>query len=65
MRLSKSAATRGCGAWTTRLLFALIVFLIPGCPILLYPILWILMPAAERVDPTAAPSSTTPLTPAA
>lgn len=36
----------GMGPWTARLLFVLVLFLVPGVGVLvLYPILWILMPA--------------------
>ena len=39
----------GLGAWTTRLLFVLLLMVIPGSQILIYPVLWILMPTEERV----------------
>jgi phage shock protein PspC (stress-responsive transcriptional regulator) len=35
----------GLGRWTTRLLFVLVLMVIPGSQILVYPILWILMPS--------------------
>ncbi|HWS31844.1 MAG TPA: PspC domain-containing protein [Actinoplanes sp.] len=34
----------GLDPWLARLLFVLILFLIPGSQILVYPILWFLMP---------------------
>jgi phage shock protein C len=34
----------GIEPWPARLLFILILLMLPGCPILLYPVLWILMP---------------------
>jgi phage shock protein PspC (stress-responsive transcriptional regulator) len=34
----------GIDPWPARLLFALILLVIPGTQILIYPILWILMP---------------------
>src|SRR2546421_9958839 len=34
----------GLDPWPARLLFVLILFVIPGSQILIYPILWILMP---------------------
>ena len=51
----------GIGAWTARLLFVLVLMVIPGSQILIYPILWILMPSEEKVlvpspIPTAATS---------
>jgi phage shock protein C len=33
-----------------RILFVLILLLIPGSQILVYPILWILMPSEDQVD---------------
>jgi phage shock protein C len=35
----------GITPWTARLLFVLLLMVIPGSQILIYPILWILMPA--------------------
>ena len=37
----------GLEPWTARLLFVLLLLVIPGSPLLVYPILWILMPAAD------------------
>jgi phage shock protein C len=39
----------GLGPWTARLLFVLLLMVIPGSQILLYPVLWILMPSQETV----------------
>jgi len=39
----------GIGPWTARLLFVLILMVIPGSQFLVYPILWILMPTEEQV----------------
>ena len=36
----------GMPAWKARLLFVLILMVIPGSQILVYPILWLLMPSA-------------------
>jgi len=49
----------GIDPWPARLLFALLLLLVPGTQLLLYPILWILMPPETR----AAGSG--PLAPAA
>ncbi|GGK99926.1 PspC domain-containing protein [Mangrovihabitans endophyticus] len=38
----------GLDPWITRLLFVVILFIIPGSQILIYPLLWILMPSEER-----------------
>ena len=37
----------GIDAWLTRLLFLLVMILLPGSQILIYPVLWILMPAED------------------
>ena len=50
----------GLDPWPARLLFVLALMLIPGSQLLVYPILWILMPqasAAPAMGVTAAPSS--------
>ena len=50
----------GIDPWPARLLFALVLLVIPGSQILIYPILWIIMPsqtAAETIGPMPATSS--------
>lgn len=37
----------GLAPWTARLLFVLLLMVVPGSQILIYPILWILMPSEE------------------
>ncbi len=37
----------GLGPWTARLLFVLILMLLPGSQFLIYPVLWILMPSED------------------
>lgn len=37
----------GITPWPTRLLFVLLLMVIPGSSILIYPILWILMPSEQ------------------
>jgi phage shock protein PspC (stress-responsive transcriptional regulator) len=37
----------GIDPWPARLLFLLVLMLLPGSQLLVYPILWILMPAEE------------------
>ena len=39
----------GISTWTARLLFVLVLMVIPGSQILIYPVLWLLMPSAESV----------------
>jgi phage shock protein PspC (stress-responsive transcriptional regulator) len=39
----------GVAPWTARLLFVLLLMVVPGSQILVYPILWILMPGEERL----------------
>jgi phage shock protein PspC (stress-responsive transcriptional regulator) len=41
----------GIDPWPARLLFILILFVIPGSQLLVYPILWILMPAEAPARP--------------
>jgi phage shock protein PspC (stress-responsive transcriptional regulator) len=47
----------GLTPWTARLLFVLLLMVIPGSQILIYPVLWILMPSEETAwsHPTQAP----------
>jgi phage shock protein PspC (stress-responsive transcriptional regulator) len=42
----------GIGEWPMRWLFILAVIVLPGSPLLFYPILWILMPDEEWVART-------------
>jgi phage shock protein PspC (stress-responsive transcriptional regulator) len=46
----------GLDPWPARLLFVLILLVIPGSQILIYPILWILMPS-EEVAPAPVDST--------
>jgi phage shock protein C len=39
----------GIEPWMARLLFVLLLMVIPGSQLLIYPVLWILMPAEEVV----------------
>jgi len=48
----------GIAPWPARILFVLLLMVIPGSQILIYPILWILMPSQEAVK--AGPTQTTP-----
>jgi phage shock protein C len=50
----------GIDPWPARLVFVLLLMVIPGSQILIYPVLWILMPREEAL-PIAA---TTPIGPA-
>jgi phage shock protein C len=52
----------GLAPWTARLLFVLLLLVIPGSQLLIYPILWILMPSEETVraevhHPAPAPTT--------
>jgi phage shock protein PspC (stress-responsive transcriptional regulator) len=40
----------GITPWVARILFVVLLMVIPGSQILIYPILWILMPAEETVS---------------
>ena len=50
----------GIDPWPARLLFLLVLLVIPGSQLLIYPLLWLLMPAegrsAQRVYPQAPPA---------
>jgi phage shock protein PspC (stress-responsive transcriptional regulator) len=52
----------GIDPWPARLLFVLILFVIPGSQILIYPILWILMPS-DGAPAGAGPASPTSVAP--
>ena len=56
----------GIDPWPARLLFVLLLMVIPGSQILIYPILWILMPSEQTVmvrrPPTADRTFTCRLT---
>ena len=49
----------GIAPWPARILFVLLLMVIPGSSILIYPILWILMPSEQtvRVEPAQTPPS--------
>mgnify|MGYP001792071172 CR=1 FL=1 len=47
----------GLTPWVSRLLFVLILMVVPGSQLLIYPVLWILMPAE---DSAAYPASSAP-----
>ena len=50
----------GIAPWPARLLFVLVLMVVPGSQILVYPILWILMPSEEKVGvPAQAPPAPT------
>lgn len=49
----------GLGPWAARILFVLLLMVIPGSQILIYPVLWILMPA-EGTLPVPAPQAPAP-----
>jgi len=45
----------GLDPWPARLLFTVLLLVIPGSQILLYPVLWILMPSEARAVDTLPP----------
>ena len=47
----------------SRLLFVLILMVLPGSQLLIYPVLWILMPTEESLAYVAQPSSGDPVGP--
>ncbi|MDX6326647.1 MAG: phage shock protein [Nocardioidaceae bacterium] len=50
----------GLGPWTARLVFVLLLLVIPGSQLLLYPILWILMPSEETFGDQVQPHAPAP-----
>ena len=42
----------GLDPWVARLLFVAILFVVPGSQLLIYPLLWILMPSEDRAMST-------------
>jgi phage shock protein C len=50
----------GIDPWPARLLFILILLVIPGSQILIYPLLWILMPQEGTAPATAQPMPPVP-----
>ena len=50
----------GIDPWPARLLFVLLLMVIPGSQLLIYPVLWILMPS-EGWAPVAAPVPPAPV----
>lgn len=45
----------GIAPWTARLLFVLLLMVVPGSQILVYPVLWVLMPSQEAAGPLSGP----------
>ena len=41
----------GLDPWPARLVFALLLLLVPGSQLLVYPVLWLLMPQEGLLDP--------------
>ena len=50
----------GIAPWPARILFVLLLLLIPGSQILIYPILWILMPSETSVAAQARQTAHAP-----
>jgi phage shock protein PspC (stress-responsive transcriptional regulator) len=47
----------GLDPWAARLLFALVLMIIPGSQFLVYPLLWILMPAERTLVAVPQPGT--------
>ncbi len=43
----------GLTPWVTRLLFVVTLFALPGSQILVYPLLWFLMPSEDSIEAAA------------
>jgi phage shock protein C len=52
----------GLGPWAARLLFVLLLLVVPGCQFLIYPVLWILMPDEKDVRMPATQGPAYPAT---
>lgn len=50
----------GLTPWISRLLFVLILMVVPGSQLLIYPVLWILMPDEQNVAYPVATSTQGP-----
>ncbi len=50
----------GIDPWPARLLFTLILLVIPGSQLLIYPVLWILMPNEESPEPAVVTAQPQP-----
>jgi phage shock protein C len=48
----------GIAPWPARLLFVLVLMVIPGSQLLIYPVLWILMPGEGSYDASGTPDET-------
>lgn len=42
----------GLDPWPARLLLTLLLLIVPGSQLLIYPVLWVLMPLEGRIHPT-------------
>jgi phage shock protein C len=50
----------GIDPWPARLLFVLLLMVIPGSQLLMYPILWILMPRETSYSGVSSPNNPAP-----
>lgn len=50
----------GLSPWAARILFVLLLMVIPGSQILIYPVLWVLMPSEESLTVPQTPVQTQP-----
>jgi phage shock protein C len=51
----------GFDAWSARLLFVLILLAVPGSQLIIYPILWILMPSEQATAEAPTSAVKTPM----
>ena len=47
----------GIDPWPARILMLVLMIVVPGSPLLIYPVLWILMPEEQYVSGSWAPGS--------
>jgi phage shock protein PspC (stress-responsive transcriptional regulator) len=50
----------GLTPWISRLIFVMLLMVVPGSQLLLYPVLWILMPTEEQAATPVATSDPLP-----
>jgi phage shock protein PspC (stress-responsive transcriptional regulator) len=48
------------GPWAARLVFLLLLMVVPGSQILIYPVLWILMPSEQQAISPSGPAGPAP-----
>lgn len=50
----------GMSPWVTRVLFVVVLSVLPGSQLLIYPVLWVLMPSEEQATDVTGPRAGNP-----